>query len=290
MQLRILSHQRDCHLVHRVIHVVDHLHPLPQIRLRAGKLQAVAHRLREMLVLHHQRNLIDGVGIEILQHVGTRHVAEQGNLVLQLLRHLIFGAADNDVRPDTHALQLTHRRLRGLCLHFAGTVKIRDQRDMNHARVIRADLLHELTDRLIEGLGFDVADRAAHLDDGDPFLLLARRAVEPTLDLVRDMWNHLNRAAAVIAVALLVQNRPVHLSAGDIGIMVQALVDEALIMSEVQIRLRAVVRDKHLAVLNRVHRAGIHIQIGIELLHRDAVAARLQQTPERGRCDALAKS
>jgi hypothetical protein len=52
---------------------------------------------------------------------------------------------------------------------------------------------------------------------------------------------------------------------------------EPLVMPEVQIRLRTVVRHKHFAVLERIHRSGIDVDVRIELHHRDLVAPRFQQ-------------
>ena len=52
---------------------------------------------------------------------------------------------------------------------------------------------------------------------------------------------------------------------------------EALVVAEVEIGLRAVVGHEHFAVLVRRHRAGIDVEVGVELAQADAVAARLQQ-------------
>ena len=57
--------------------------------------------------------------------------------------------------------------------------------------------------------------------------------------------------------------------------MIQILVDKALVMAEVQIRLRAVFRNIDLAMLVRAHRPGIDIDIRIELLRGDFQPARL---------------
>ena len=62
---------------------------------------------------------------------------------------------------------------------------------------------------------------------------------------------------------------------------------EALVMAEVEIGLGAVVGDEDLAVLIRRHRAGIDVEIGIELAQAHLVAARLQQRAERRGCETL---
>jgi hypothetical protein len=61
--------------------------------------------------------------------------------------------------------------------------------------------------------------------------------------------NDLHGLAQVFAAALLVEHVPVHLAGGQVRVLVQVFVDEALVMAEIQIGLGAVVRDEHLAVL-----------------------------------------
>ena len=65
--------------------------------------------------------------------------------------------------------------------------------------------------------------------------------------------------------------------------------DIALVMPEVEIGLGAVVGHEDFAVLIRAHRAGIDIQIRVELAQPHLEAARLQQRPERRRAQPLAE-
>ncbi|GAA3711835.1 hypothetical protein GCM10022238_28380 [Gordonia hankookensis] len=60
-------------------------------------------------------------------------------------------------------------------------------------------------------------------------------------------------------------------------------------MSDVEIGLGTVLGDEHLTVLEGVHRAGVDIEIGIELLHRDAKAARGQKLSQARCGQSLAK-
>ncbi len=98
-------------------------------------------------------------------------------------------------------------------------------------------------------------------------MLCGRVAVEAVLDLVGDMRDHLNGSAAEISPAFLLKNRPVDLPGGDVGILIQTLIDKTFIMSQIQIRLRAVVGHEDLAVLYRVHGAGVDVDVRVELLH-----------------------
>ena len=53
-------------------------------------------------------------------------------------------------------------------------------------------------------------------------------------------------------------------------------------MAKVEIGLRAVIGDINLTMLKRRHRAGIHIEIGIELAQTNFIAACLKQRAEGG--------
>ena len=64
---------------------------------------------------------------------------------------------------------------------------------------------------------------------------------------------------------------------------------EALVVAEVEIGLRAVVGDEHLAVLIGAHRPGIDVEIGIELAQPDRIPARLKKRAEGGGREAFAE-
>ena len=61
-------------------------------------------------------------------------------------------------------------------------------------------------------------------------------------------------------------------------------------MSEIQICLSTIIGDKYVAVLDRVHRSGVNVDIRVKFLHGYRVTARLQQTSERCGGNALAKT
>ena len=65
--------------------------------------------------------------------------------------------------------------------------------------------------------------------------------------------------------------------------------DEALVVAEVEIGFRAVFGHEHFAVLERAHRAGVDVDVGIELEHGDFEAARFEDRGERSGGNALAK-
>ena len=104
------------------------------------------------------------------------------------------------------------------------------------------------------------------------------------------MRDNLYGFAQIIAAAFLVQNVPVYLAGGEVGILVQILVNEALVVTEIQIGFRAVLRDVHLAVLERAHRARVNINVWVELLCCDLETAGFEQSAKRSGSDALAKA
>ena len=60
-------------------------------------------------------------------------------------------------------------------------------------------------------------------------------------------------------------------------------------MAEIEIGLGAVIGDEDLPVLVGAHRAGIDVEVGVELAQPDLEAARLQQRAERRRRETLAE-
>src|SRR6185369_14838508 len=64
---------------------------------------------------------------------------------------------------------------------------------------------------------------------------------------------------------------------------------EPIVVSQIEVRLRAVVGDVDLAVLVGAHRARIDVDVRIELLKRDAVPVPLEQAPDRRGGQALAE-
>ena len=57
-------------------------------------------------------------------------------------------------------------------------------------------------------------------------------------------------------------------------------IEKALVVTDVEIGFGAVLGDEDLAVLERVHGAGIDVQVRVQLLHVDPQAAQLEQPAE----------
>ena len=173
-------------------------------------------------------------------------------------------------------------------LVFCSADDQRRERDVDVADLVAADVEAELPDRLEEREDLDVAHRAADLGDDDVDLV-GGEPVDAALDLVGDVRDHLHGLAEVVAAALGGEHGRVDRAGGGVGVAGEVLVDEPLVVAEVEVGLAAVVGDEHLAVLERVHRARVDVDVRVELLHRDPQAAGLEQAPERGGGDPLAR-
>ena len=86
-------------------------------------------------------------------------------------------------------------------------------------------------------------------------------ARDALLDLVGDVRDDLDRAAEIVAAALLGDDRLVDAAGGDVAELGQVLVDEALVVAQVEVGLGAIVGDENLAVLVRRHRARVDVDV-----------------------------
>ncbi len=149
---------------------------------------------------------------------------------------------------------------------------------MDEDCVFAADLVPELTYRLEEWQRLDIADGPSDLDDDH--VAFWREALHRAFDLVGDVRNHLDGRAEVFPAALLGDYAQVDASGGDIVGLGQRAVYESLVVSEVEVCLRAVVRHEYFSVLEGRHRAWIYVQVRVELHDRHAHAALDQKSSQ----------
>ena len=284
LEAHVLADDADASgAVHR-LDAVDEDLPLAEVGVAGVEAEDLAHHVVEALFVEHERDLVEVAGVGGVHHRLDRHVAEVGDLALEPPAEGLVAPHDDDVGLDATAAQLGDGVLGGLGLLLGDD--LRRQRDVDVADLVAADVEAELPDRLEEREDLDVADRAADLGDHDVDVV-GGEPVDAALDLVGDVRDHLHGLAEVVAAPLGGEHRRVDRAGGGVGVAGEVLVDEPLVVPEVEVGLPAVVGDEHLAVLERVHRARVDVDVGVELLHRDAQAPRLEQPPERRRRDAL---
>ena len=161
---------------------------------------------------------------------------------------------------------------------------------MDEQAVLLTHLQGNLPDSLQKGLGFNVANGAADLRDDHVRIGLLAYPVDEVFDLVGHMGDDLHRGAKIFAPALFIQHVPVDLTGGQVGVFVQILVNEPLVVAQVQVCFRTVLGDVDLAVLVGTHGARVHVDIGVQLLCGHFQATGLQQTAQRSGRNALAKT
>ena len=158
---------------------------------------------------------------------------------------------------------------------------------MHEQDALAAELVAELADRLEERQALDVADRAADLAEHE--ILAVEIGQDEFLDGVGDVRDDLHGRAEIFAAPLAADHRRIDPAGGDRIAAPRGDADIALVMAEIEIGLGAVVGDEDLAVLVGAHRAGIDVEVGIELAQPDLEPARLQQRAERRRRETLAE-
>ncbi len=164
---------------------------------------------------------------------------------------------------------------------FACRRNIRHERNVNKNRVISAFFVAHLPNRFQKRQTFDVADCAADFDDQNVRLFRFGHGANRHFYLVRNVRNDLNRLAEIIAAPFFFNDAQINSTARPIVRLRHLRVCKSLVMSQIQIGFRAVVRNVTFAVLKRRHRSRINIDIRIELHHLHFRAACFEQTANR---------
>ena len=104
----------------------------------------------------------------------------------------------------------------------------------------------------------------------------------PFLEAIRQMRKDVGRANVLyvhvtllpeLAATLLRDHVRIDLPGRHIGLTGQVPIEEALVVPDVEVGLGPVIGDEDLAVLERVHRSGVDVEVRVELLHDHAHAA-----------------
>ena len=94
------------------------------------------------------------------------------------------------------------------------------------------------------------------------------------------MGDDLDGVAQIIAPPLPVDDLAVDLAGGDVVGGGEVTVQEALVVAEVEVHLRAVGHHEYLAVLVGIHGARVAVQVRVDLHRRNAVTGALEQYAE----------
>ena len=174
-----------------------------------------------------------------------------------------------------------------LGLQFAGSLEIRHIGEVD-ADGILAQFPFQLSDSFQERGALDVANRATYLCDNEVIEPRFSEILDVVLYLVSDMRHHLYGLSEEIAMSLLVDYRLVDAACrhavGSCGLDT----GETLVVTEVKVGLHAVNRDVAFAVLVRIERARVDIDVWVKLLDGNLIASRLQQFADGSGDDSFA--
>ena len=215
------------------------------------------------------------------------HVAEHRELLHVLLRYRHLRAADENVGDDADVAEHSDGMLRRLCLELSRRLEVWNERKMHEAGVLRPLLEAELPRRLKKRQRLYVARDSSDFAENNvgqiPLAKAAARARKANrrFYLVSYVRHYLHRSAEVAARTLAREDCGVDAARGEIARLCARNVRKALVVAEVEVGLRAVVRHEDFAVLIWRHRPWIDIEIRVELLHEDLVSAALEEQRQR---------
>ncbi len=86
---------------------------------------------------------------------------------------------------------------------------------------------------------------------------------DPAFDFIGDVRNHLHRATQIVTAALFTQHSVVNSPGGEVITLRHGRSGKALVVSQIQIGLGTIIGHEHLAVLERAHRTGIKVYVGV---------------------------
>jgi len=288
LQADIFADHADRHLALGMLMALHDIDPARKVGFaRIGDAEGAQHFAVQPFAVILHRHGIDAAGVERGDDRFLADVAELRDLGALGIGQRLFTAAQQDVGLDAQRGELSHAVLRGLGLQLARRRDIGHQGDVHEQRVLAADLVAQLADRLDERQRFDIADGAADLAQHEVEII--GFGLGEFLDRIGHVRDDLHRGAEIIAAPLALDDRLIDAARGHIVRLARRHAGEALVMAKVEIGLRAVIGDVHLAVLIGRHRARIDIEIGIELADAHAVPACLQQSAQACGHQALAK-
>ena len=166
------------------------------------------------MLLEKKRDREEIVGGNVFDDAVLVDIAEQRQFVLAALREREVGTADDHVGLNTDILEFLDRVLSRLGFLLAADPDIRNERDVNVDGVVLAENAAALTNGFEERRTFDIADRAADVDDHYVAFTVERKYA--VFDLRGDVRNDLNGRAVVLASSLFRDDVGEHLPRGHV--------------------------------------------------------------------------
>src|SRR5450759_35199 len=229
--------------------------------------QMLDYVLVQSFRIQNKRNLVYGLRVYGVDHSLAIGVTEQGDFVLHITCYGAIRSAYYCVRLDAEALEFFDAVLCRLRLQLLRSLEPWHKRYVNVTDVLMPEFLPQLPDGLQKRLALDVTDGTPNFVDCNVGVFVLDNLQDPLFYLVGDMWNDLHCRAKELALPFPGDNRSIHRPGGGVTLPSQVYIHEPFVMSQVKVGLGAVIGNKYLAVLERVHGAGIYVDIRVDFLH-----------------------
>lgn len=113
---------------------------------------------------------------------------------------------------------------------------------------------------------------------------LLRDGSDSLHDFVGDVGDDLHSLPKVLPSPFLGNHLLVDLPGGQVRVGTQLHIQEPLVIAQIQVRFPSVIEDEDFSMLERTHRTGIDIQVGVDLYRGGTKMEYLHQdTDARGR-------
>lgn len=278
-ELDVLADETDTHWFHLLcsLHLVEESDPVGHVALVVARELELSHGdLVEMLLLHENGHLVDGVDVDTLDYSVGIDIAEKGDLLTDRLVDILLGTEDENVGLDAFLLKGLDGVLGWLGLKLLACTEIRDESKVDeHCAVTEFPL--ELANSLDEGKALDVADGTTNLSDYDIVLMVRAHEHDAALYLVGDVRDDLDSLAKIVATTLLLDDTLINTPGSDVVVLAGSDIEETLVVAKVEVCLGAVFGHVALAMLVRVERAGINVKVRVKFLDGDVVATALEK-------------
>lgn len=181
----------------------------------------------------------------------------------------VFAAAGEDVGLHAEAEQFFDGVLGGFGFEFFGGAQVGDEGEVDDDAVFAPEIPAQLAHRLDVGQRFDIAHSAAEFgnDYVEPSGLPQQE--HAAFDFVGDMGDDLHRFAKVGALALALDYRLVNGAGSDVVGARGGHVEEAFVVSEIEIGFGAVLGHIAFAVFVGIERPRIDVDVWVKFLNCD---------------------
>ena len=163
----VLTNKTDVHLAGSVALLVQEVVPGLHGRCLAyGDANLTHDGSIKALLLHADGYLVDAGHILALHHTFKVHITERSHLHTHAVVEVAFGTEYQNIRLNTHSLQLLYAMLRGLGLQLVSGFQVGNVGQM-YADSVAAQLPSELSDCLHERCTLNVTNGTAYLRDNE---------------------------------------------------------------------------------------------------------------------------